>query len=991
MKGPRVDVLGPPRVIGQDGHEQDHLRRKAVALLAYLVVEQRTVGRDTLATLFWPECGQSAARRNLRTCLSSARAALGTAAVRNGADCIHLDRDAVTSDYHALLHLAAASPRKLSGEHGVTDEAERLLCVGDFLEGFTLPDSVLFDAWQFRTGERVRALRVRTIHAILEDVLARGNPAAVLDLCSSLLTLDVLDETSHRLAMRVLAGAGCWEQAQQQFHRCAERLDEELGAEPDPSTVELYERIRRHDPDLRAARSDSGTFRGRATRRLPRERAPLFGREEERERLRRLLGTDGVSLITLTGSAGSGKTRLAVRICHEAEQRMGHGVVFVDLTLVHTPSELLPAISSTVGLRDREATRADLIGDISEQLDGRKLLLVLDNFEQVIAAAGDISTILRRVQGPKFLITSREALRIEGEFEVPVPPLKLPQAEGASDILASPAVQLFLDQARRASLSLQESEETLRSVRSICSHLGGLPLALELVVPLLHVLSPQELAAALPQSVNLLDQSRRDVPDRHRSLQAAFDWSYDLLSPAEKRLFAELSVLQNGYDYHALARIYQGALDATTLQHALAALLEKNLLHGEDAPEGRFFGMLEPLRQYGRAKAEDELDLSDIESRRADYYAERVHQLGPELHGREQEQALRSLSRMHPNVRASLQWLSAKGEIERGLCLASDLIWFWYRRNHARTGVLWLHTFTRQAAEAGRAPAPELSFGLGLMTFLLGAWRRAAAYFEDVAAHAELRGDGATQAMALGYLGVSRRWLGDYAEGWMRQEESLAIGRTLQDPVARTIVRVAGYCTCGGVFPGEPPLRELERGLSHAAERGDEWSVAHFHNGLGDLYCESGDSGPARREYLLSAGEFARLGDRYMEAWNYEGLGRVAMREGSPEQARSWTARALHLSDAIGDELNCALLLARCADLTCETDPTGDLGGRLAGAALTVFSRIREDEVRGAPQVTEAMNTVQRIQRSAPAAFDLGRYLTRSAAVELALGESGCT
>jgi predicted ATPase len=871
----------------------------------------------------------------------------------------------------------------------------RLLSVGEFLEGFTLPDSVAFDEWQRVTGEKVRTLRMRAISAVLEESLANGTASSVVDLCECLVGLDGWDEAACRLAMRVEAAAGCWDRAERHYRNCADTIAAELAAEPDPSTVELHRRIRRRDPAMRFPVTDQAVARQNRSVPVPNERDVLFGRETERARIRDLLLSEDATLVTLTGTAGCGKTRLALQVSHEIAQELCDATVFVDLTRVQSAPEVMHAICTAAGIRDRAATDAELLVDLAEQLDDRAGLFVLDNFEHVIEAAGDLAAILSRVRGPRFLVTSREALRIAGEHEVPVPPLRLPVSVSATDTLASPAVQLFLDRARRSGIVIEENAETLRAIREICASLGGLPLALELVVPLLHLHSPEDLAGLLPESLELLNRPRRDAPDRHQSLQAAVDWSYDLLSSIEKRLFAELSLFPNGYDYRAVEAMYCGVFDEGELANGLAALVEKNLLRPGETPDARTLGMLEPIRQYGHARCAIDFPDTEIRRRHAHHYAHRVELIGGDLHGPRQRTTLRELTRMRDNLVAAMGYLHAVGDIERGLKLAIDLTWYWYLISHFRAGRHWLELFLGEAERRGMVRCPRGYFAVGLLNFQLGEWRKAAWHFRESIRLGENQDDQVTKALALAYLGVSERWLGESSQGWLHQEEALSIARSLDEPEPLRIALIAAYCTSGGVFAGEPPTAELEECLDLATAQEDEWSIAHSHNGLGDLYCELGDQERARREYVQSAREFAQLGDTYMEAWNYEGLGRVALREGDLQEALRWTGEALKLSDQIGDELNCALLLARMAllmdEMESETPAASELAGaRLAGAALTVISRIREEEVRGAPQVTEALDTVRQIQQRNPGAFDAGRSLTRAAAVALATSLPGC-
>lgn len=960
MASCRIDVLGPPRVL-VDGELRDGLRKKTIALLSYLAVEDRPIARDTLATLLWPDHGQSDARRNLRTCLSEARSRVGPEAVASTADCVELSREAVASD---ILELRLVRPESI----GVRERT--LLCEGEFLEGFTLRDCREFDVWQFQVGEAIRALRGRIVRAAAAASLTNGRADEAADLCGELVRRDPLDEAAHRLAMRSFAATGRWALAERQFGTCARVLEEELDAEPDQETVTLFERVRNHDPALLGVRSAGSPVR------IPEETEPIYGRRGAAADVRRALHES--RLVTLTGPGGCGKTRLAIHVCHAAREDYDDGIIYADLTTVDSEAEVLRALGIAAGTRDRSA--AGEVETIADQLDGRLLMVVLDNFEHVIGAAPQIAELLSRVRGPRFLVTSREPLRLTGELIVPVPPLALPKSTTEEDVLAAPAVQLLVGKASRAGIPLGTGAAAIDALRRIADRLDGLPLALELLVPWLRIHDAPAVADRLSASgAEALGATAPHGPARHRSLQAAFDWSYDLLNPDERRLFVGLSLFANGFDYRAVESICDPLCRTSPLKTCLSSLVEKHLLRRLDA--GPVLGMLEPIRQYAESKTAEVAGLGEISRRHAAYYTRAACELAAKLCGPDQGAALSTLSEMRPNIARALSWLRDRPRhdepdaAEKGLRTAVELVWFWHRSSTFSEGRRWVETFWDASDEprlVGRA-----WFVRGLLTFFLGEWRKATRLLEEAAQRSAH--DMETRAYALSFLGVACRWLGARDVGWRHGWEAIACARQSRSEPALVKVLTVGTCTCGGSFPGEPPYDALREALDRAVALGDVWSAAHVYNGYGDLYTALGDCGTAQKAYEESLRRFSEIGDRYMIAWNYEGLATLAMRAEDAGAAVDWGRKALAAFDSIGDELDSALMLARVAGLSIGDERSG----RLAGASLSILSRLRQEELSGAPQVEEALSTIEVLQRTHPVAFDAGRLLTRAEAVAL--------
>lgn len=969
----RVDVLGPPRIL-VDGEDREHLRHKAVAMLAYLLVEDRDVGRDTLATLFWPGSGQSGARRNLRTALHEVRAALVPGAVQVRADLVRVDRSLVSCDYHELVARAAADPLESLRDECDAARLLRLLAGGGFMEGFTLADCAEFDDWQLSTEETVRSLRSQALHAAAEAILAGPPSPHAGEVARAIVRVDPLDEEGHRLAMRLYTAAGDAGSARRQYRRCVEILREELDAEPDPETVDLAERIRTRD------RLDAAAAAPAARSALPAEPDAYHGRRGLIARLRTTLTAETPRLVTITGTAGAGKTRLAIHAVPALEGSFPDGIVFADLTAASCAAEVPGVVRSAVGLRDA----TDGSTGLADQLDGRRMLIVLDNFEHVIEAAGLLADLVARTRVVRFLVTSREPLAAPGESEIRVDPLPLPSSDDPADLAASPAVALLLDRAAAAGMEPPTLARDGTALRRLCERLDGLPLALELAVPLLRIHSPRSLAERLGSSKGELENLRRGVPSRHSSLENAIGWSYDLLKGPERRLFAELAVFAGWFDLEAAEGVLARG-DGRPTARVLRALVEKNLLQRSSHDRVPRFRLLESTREYARARLTNDFAESDARARHVAWHESTALELVAELDGRRQREAQARLVAMHGDVVAALESLEQWGEFDRGLRLAADLVWYWYRSGRFRAGREWTERFMDSCDREDLRCRGLLC--IGMMTAFLGEWRRSTEVLARCAAASEAAGDVKTRVHALGYAGVFRRWLGDSEEGWRLGDASLELARSLDDRGTLTHTLVLAYCTCGGEFPGEPPLETFEELRSLTDETGDCWARAHTENGAGDLYTVLGDAARATSAYERSIRLFAELDDRYMIGWNYEGLGRLALQVGDAEEAERATARALGAFDSLGDELNVALMLARLARIASLDTDGAARAARLAGAALTVFSRIREDEVAGAPQIVSAFEVIEQVRHADPASFDDGRALSRAEAVALARGE----
>lgn len=424
---------------------------------------------------------------------------------------------------------------------------------------------------------------------------------------------------------------------------------------------------------------------------LPYPLTPLVGRTLDVEYVESLLRTAGHRLVTLTGPGGVGKTRLALHLAMELTDDFVDGVVFVPLSPIRDPALVLPTIGQALDIRDIvdgtfDQRLADLLGD-------QHLLLVLDNFEQVMPAAVSIARILSACPHLTFLITSQSALGIDGEQQVPVLPLPTPGTgdTATEQILRFDAVELFIQRARAVSPHLVLDDEQAAVIATICRKLDGLPLAIELAAARTNILSPKALLARLSNRLQVLTGDRRDVPDRLQTMRQAIAWSYDLLIPSEQALFRWLSVFVGGVPIEAVeAMAIPGEAAGLAPLDLLSHLVDRSLVRSEPSASGdpRFL-MLESLREFGLEQLQLQCEEEDARAFHAEYFRQLAEESVPHLADPGQEAWFGRLAADCPNLRAALEWSLASSHEGIALRICSSIWRFWSTRGLATEGRGW--------------------------------------------------------------------------------------------------------------------------------------------------------------------------------------------------------------------------------------------------------------------------------------------------------------
>jgi predicted ATPase/DNA-binding SARP family transcriptional activator len=940
------------------------------SLLAYLLIHrQASQSRQQLAFLFWPDTVEAKARANLRFFLHRLRRALPDAD-----RFIQIDETSVVwrADAPFTLDVAVFEDALEKAKQEMGEAAVRALeSAVSLYRGDLLP--TCYDDWILPERERLRQLYLAALARLIQEMESQGEYRAAISRAQQLLRYDPLHEETYRQLMRLHAKNGDHVGALRAFHTCAAVLERELAVEPSPATRAEYKQLLRQTTPATAAvkarpAPDYAILQvpNATPNNLQLSLTSFIGREREISEVKLRLAT--TRLLTLTGTGGSGKTRLALEGAIQlllagqaqlADSRYPDGIWWIELAALGDPALVTQAVAAVLEVREerRKPLSEALIGSLRQKLT----LLVWDNCEHVIDACAQLAeTLLRACPGVSILATSREPLRIEGETTWSVPALSLPDKEllsntdSYSQITQFEAVRLFSERAALAFPAFTLTPGNAAAVVEICRKLDGLPLAIELAAARVKVLRVEQIADRLDDRFNLLKAAQRRSDARHQSLRAVMDWSFELLAPAERALFQRLAVFAGGFTLEAVEAACAGdGLESHQLLELLSLLVDKSLVRMDQGSGEARFDLLETIRQYASGKLVESDQVEAVRGKHANFYlmlAERVHSA---LRGPQQELWLERMEREHDNLRAALAWSQTPaGKPEVGLRLAGNLWRFWGRRGHLSEGRRTLEAMLARVPAHTAARAQALD-GAGWLAYSQGDHLAARVLDEESLLIWREVGDRKGMALALNNLGNVAHKLADYATARQFHEESLKLRRELGDQadVAASLHNLGMVALDQGDYLSARAL--FEESLAFKQQLGNKWDMVTTINSLGGIALERGEADTAWALYeqslalgqelgdkgamamvlinmgnvALRQGDFAaahhcleqglvlrrELGHRWGAAVALHNLGMVAMAQGNPGEARGLFAESLDIRREVGDRLGIAHCLAGLA------------------------------------------------------------------------------
>jgi predicted ATPase/DNA-binding SARP family transcriptional activator len=905
--------------IHQDGRPLTALKsQKGQALLCYLALTGKAYTRSALAGLLWPEMPEAYALTNLRTVLNKLNQHLGShlAITRQT---IAMNQDA--SSWVDVTEFEAGLASK--GDTGRLQAAVALY-QGDFLEGFDLDDAPAFDGWVLAQRARLREAALAALHHLISHFTIQGDYETAITYARQLLAIEPWQEEAHRELMRLLALSGQRSAALVQYETGRRILAEELGVEPAPATVELYEQIKDNqliETPLRTLSLRPPPVQEPAAtsppHNLPAPSTLLIGRETELAKLNQLLTQPDGRLLTIFGVGGIGKTRLALGVAGQQiatpqrDNPYSNGVYFVPLAPLSEASHILPTLAQAIGFPLQANDPRPPEQQVLDYLRRKRILLLFDNFEHVLEGATLLVAILQAAPRVEILVTSREPLRLYEEQLFALQGLSFSEEAAAEE---DAAVQLFLQRARWMQPDFVLREADRPHLTTICRQTGGNPLALELAAAWVDTLTLAEIAGELAQSLDLLRTKWRNVPDRHQSIRATFELSWQRLFNDEQQIFSRLSVFRGGFTRTAAWEVCAPEMSQPALQRILAALASKSFLRYVSTSDR--YDLHELLRQFAAEKlAQMPDEETAARDRHSAHYLAALWEQEAKLKGESVEAALTEIGANIENASLAWNWAVHRGNFAAPGRAAYSLATFYLRTHRFREGreafdqaVEKMNQTVTEATVAESDDLQVLSRLLGWQSRMLlalgsaGAAERCSLEALTLLEQPALKGHDIRldKALALLHMGGIYQWLDRHVEATTILEESLSLFRSLgeRSGMADAISALAEVALRSAAC--QLAIQRFTEAQQHYLALGNRRAVASMQRGIGMCQDELWPSPQGERLLRQSLTVFREVGDQSAEASVLYGLADNYLFRGDFAEASNLFSKYAALYDHLG-------------------------------------------------------------------------------------------
>jgi predicted ATPase/DNA-binding SARP family transcriptional activator/DNA-binding CsgD family transcriptional regulator len=893
----RIWLLGGFRVsVGSRIIEEDAWRRrKAAALLKLLALAPaHRLHRERIVDALWPAMDAKAGSNNLRRTLHAARRMLDPKRERDAEEYLASRSQHVVLCPEGNVWVDVETFEEFAWYARMSREPEAYEAALDLYAGELLPGDP-YEGWAEGRRRQLRETYLSMLSGLTTAYEERGDHFSSIEALQRVVREEPADEEAHARLMRLYALVGSKAEALRHYERLEETLSGMLSTQPAVTTRRLRD-------EIAAGRFPPKPFAGPVRpegpsqppkHNLPEAKTTFVGRAREMLEVKRALAM--TNLLTLTGTGGSGKTRLALEVGRDLADVYPDGAWLVELAPLSEGTLLPQAVAGALGVREQPGR--SLLDVLLEALRHKATLLVADNCEHLVGAVARLAeTLLESCPHLRVLATSREPLGATGELTWHVPFLSTPgeqQSLTVEELEGYESAGLFADRARGRHPNFELLPENASAVARVCATLEGIPLAIELAAARIGVLSVEQISERLGHSLKLLKDTRT-AEHRHQTLRATLEWSHEFLGKPEQALFRSLSVFADGFTLEAVESVgVGGSIDEEDAVDLLSALVEKSLVVVEERWEtGARYRMLETIRQYAREKLQESGEAGEVQDRHAAFFLALAERAEPELKGRGQLEWLGCLEEDNANLRAAMAWFLKKGKIEDAVRMAWALWIFWLIHGHQSEGRRWIE----EALAKGEN---------------LNAHARARALFVQFSTYYGLAGPELIEPMV---------------------EEAAALFRRVGDSVglATSLGSLAGVAMQRG--DAYRAIALFEEAIPLGREAGEKWGPSGALGHLGSIYLSQGDHGRAARSFEEGLALSREIANSLGEATALYGLAMAARLQGDLERATELYAEGLKSAAEAGDKANVAYSLEGLAQVAMERGET-ERSARLFGAA----------------------------------------------------------